>query len=104
MLELTVHVYHHHDHGESSEQREILRLLRQLVERSHIVSRELDALTAEVARNTTVDESAIVLLKGLADRIEELKGDPAALQALADELRAKNDALAAAVVAHTPAA
>jgi len=83
---------------------EVLLLLRTLTERITIMSAEIDALKAEVERNTSIDESAIILIQGLAQRIEELKTDPVALQALADELRAKNDALAAAVAAHTPAA
>ena len=65
---------------------------------------DLTALTAEVERNTTVDESAIALLTGLAAQIEALKTDPAALQALADTMRGSSDALAAAVLANTPAA
>jgi len=65
---------------------------------------DLTALTVEVARNTTVDESAIALLTGLAAQIEALKTDPAALQALADTMRGSSDALAAAVLANTPAA
>ena len=62
----------------------------------------LDDLKAEVARNTTVDQSAIVLLKGLAAKIESMKTDPVALQALVDELRAGNQGLADAVTANTP--
>jgi hypothetical protein len=64
----------------------------------------LSPLTAEVTRNTEVDQSAITLLNGLAAKIEELKADPVALQALADQLKGSSDTLAAAVVANTPAA
>jgi len=67
-------------------------------------SADLSALTAEVARNTEVDASAIALLRGLAAKIVELKNDPVALQALADSMKASSDALAAAVVENTPAA
>ena len=62
---------------------------------------DLTVLTAEVARNTEVDQSAITLLNGLAAQIEALKTDPVALQALADTMRGSSDALAAAVVANT---
>ena len=65
---------------------------------------DLTALTAEVTRNTEVDQSAIALLTGLAAQIEALKTDPIALQALADTMKGSSDALAAAVVANTPAA
>jgi len=65
---------------------------------------ELDALTAEVTRNTDVDASAIALINGLAAKIVELKNDPVALQALADSMKASSNALADAVTANTPAA
>ena len=68
------------------------------------VMTDLTALTAEVARNTEVDSSAIALLTGLAAQIEALKTDPVALQALADTMRGSSDALAAAVLTNTPAA
>lgn len=65
---------------------------------------DLTALTAEVTRNSEVDDSAITLLNGLAAQIVLLKNDPAALQALADQLKASSDKLSAAIVANTPAA
>lgn len=68
------------------------------------MSQELDALEAEVTRNTEVDQSAVTLLTGLAAQIESMKTDPVKLQGLADSLRSSSDALAAAVVANTPAA
>lgn len=65
---------------------------------------DLTALTAEVTRNSDVDQSAIILLNGLAAQIVALKTDPVALQALADQLKASSTALADAVTANTPAA
>jgi len=65
---------------------------------------DLTQLTAEVERDNTVDQSAITLINGLATQLEAAKGDPVAVQALADKLRAQSDALAAAVTANTPAA
>ena len=64
---------------------------------------DLTALTAEVTRNTDVDQSAIILLNGLAAQIQALKTDPVALQALADQLKASSTALADAVTKNTPA-
>lgn len=66
---------------------------------------ELDALTAKVEENTSVDQSAIVLLNGLKQKLDEAiaSGDPTKLQALSDALGASNAALAAAVAANTPA-
>lgn len=62
----------------------------------------IENLRVEVERNTSVDDSAITLLTSLAARVEELKNDPVALQALADQLTSSSDALAAAVTANTP--
>ena len=72
------------------------------------MSAQLDALAAAVAANTTVTGSAIELLNGLHAKILELLAqeviDPVAVQALADDLSAQTQALAAAVTANTPAA
>lgn len=65
---------------------------------------DLTSLTAAVTEDETVDASAITLLNGLAAQVEALKSDPVALQALADRIKATSAALAAAVVANTPAA
>lgn len=67
---------------------------------------ELDDLKAAVARETEVDESAIVLLNGLKAKLDAAiaAGDPAALKALSDSLGAESQKLADAVTANTPAA
>lgn len=67
------------------------------------MAQELDEVKAEVARNTEVDKSAIVLLNGLSEKIAALANDPVALKALAAELRGSSDELAAAIVKNTPA-
>jgi len=61
-------------------------------------------LQAEVAQEDTVIDSAVTLIKGLADQVAALKPDQAAIDALAADIQAKSDALAAAVTANTPAA
>ena len=72
------------------------------IERINVMSAALDRLTQEVAETKTAVESAITLIDGLADQIRDLKDDPAALEALADELDAQQAAIAAAVTANTP--
>lgn len=70
------------------------------------MSAQLDALTAAVAANTTVTESAITLLTGLHAKLLELLAngiDPVAVQALADDLSAETQKLADAITANTPA-
>jgi TolA-binding protein len=60
-------------------------------------------LTASVSALTTVDQSAITLINGLSQQIRDLSADPAALNALADQLDAQASDLSAAVTANTPA-
>lgn len=65
---------------------------------------ELDTLKTAVARIDTVSDSIVTLCNGLSQQIKDLVAagaDPAALTALANDLNAKADAVAAAVVANT---
>lgn len=64
---------------------------------------DLNTLKTEVERTLTVEQSAITLIQGLASQLEAAKGDPVAIQALADQLNAQSSALAAAISANTPA-
>lgn len=85
----------------------VFQRLGLVIEKEIAMAGELDALKAEVARNTDVDSSAVTLLNGLAAKIQELinaGGNPADFQALADNLKNSSDSLAAAVTANTPAA
>lgn len=68
-------------------------------------SAEFDELKAQVEADVVVESSAATLLTGLKTRLDAAiaANDPAALKALSDELGASKDALAAAVVANTPA-
>ena len=114
-MSFRIDVYVHHD-DESALQRientvtrlegivsQVLTGLQAVQLKESQMSNELTALTAQVAENTTVEQSAITLLAGLSAQIAALKDDPAAIQALADSLKASGDALAAAIVANTPA-
>lgn len=64
---------------------------------------DLTALTEEVARLETVEESATALIRALVEEVAANKQDPAALQALVDRIKASGDDLANAVVENTPA-
>lgn len=68
------------------------------------MSAELDALTAQVAQNTTVETSAVALIQGLAAQIAAAGTDPAKLTALTTSLNTSATALAAAIAANTPQA
>lgn len=64
------------------------------------MSTQLDALTAQVASNTSVIQSAITLIGGLRQQIIDAGTDPAALKALTDSMAASDAALAVAVGAN----
>lgn len=84
----------------------IFNLLKMAIKGEQRMSAELDALTAEVARNTSVEASAAALIQGIADQLAAAiaaGADPAALTALTQQLSGSADALAAAVAANTPA-
>ena len=70
-----------------------------------------DDLTAEVARQTTVDASIEALVTGLQNQVNGILAGttlPPAVQAKLDSIfttvKANNDAVSAAVLANTPAA
>ncbi len=81
----------------------------QLTKEIHTMALDLTALKDAVAANTSVDQSAITLINGLAAKIQELINasgntvDPAELQAIVDGITADNQTLASAVAANTPA-
>ena len=88
----------------------ITALLNQLVKENTQMALDITALQTAVANETTVEKSAITLIGGLAAQIQTLidesqdEVDPAALQALVDQMTASQTALATAVTANTPAA
>jgi hypothetical protein len=90
-------VYHHVGDGN------ILTALRLLSEKVEQIMNALETLQAAVAAESTVVDSAITLLEGLAKQVAELKPNQAAIDALAADITAKTTALSDAVVANTPA-
>jgi peptidoglycan hydrolase CwlO-like protein len=61
-------------------------------------------LQTEVSQEDTVIDSALALISGLAAQVAALQPNQAAIDALAADIKAKSDSLAAAVTANTPAA
>jgi hypothetical protein len=84
-------------------QAELFRLFQSLYRLETTMSAELDALTQQVAQNTDLEQSAVTLIQGLADQINASKDDPAKLTQLTSDLKARADALAAAITTNTPA-
>lgn len=101
-VHLTLDITVHPDADTAGRLARVESILTTILERINAMTPELQRLTEEVAENTTVNQSAITLIAGLAQQIRDLKDDPVAIAALADQLDAQNAALAAAVTANTP--
>lgn len=61
------------------------------------MSAEVDRMKQEVAETRGAIESGIAFIKSLIQKIRDLRDDPAALTALADDLDAQQKALAEAI-------
>jgi hypothetical protein len=76
------------------------RLYSLITSQGAIMASDLQALTDQVNASIGVEQSAITLIQGLAADIASLKNDPAALQALADQLKTSAANLSAAITAN----
>ena len=83
---------------------ELAGMLRLILANQEKIMSALDDLTAAVAAEDTVIDSAIALINGIPALIAAAGVDPAKLAALQTDIKAKSTALAAAVAANTPAA
>lgn len=100
-LRIDHHVFIHFDAGQLAGIEASLLNLTQLVTKGNTdMSAALDRLTQEVAETKGAADSAIALLTGLGDYIRANVSDQAALNALADDLDAKQAEIAAAVAAN----
>lgn len=100
--------YLYHIHQDS--QLEVL--LRKLLKKIDLLNRKLEIfmatiqeLQSAVTRNTEVEDSVLVLLRGISQQLKDAQasGDPAALDAVVAQLDASTQKLAAAVTENTPA-
>ena len=81
----------------------IIQMLDTIRRKEVFIMATMQDLVTQVQATAAGEASAIVLIQGLAAKIQELinaGADPVALQAAVDELKASSDALAAAVVAN----
>jgi len=62
---------------------------------------DFEDLKVQVSKNTSIEQSAVVLIQGIAQRLKDAAGDPVAVRALADQLRSSAGPLADAVAANT---
>ncbi len=63
----------------------------------------LAELQAKIEANNNLTDSAVTMIQGLAAKLEEIKNDPVAIDALIASLNENNAELAAAISANTPA-
>lgn len=84
--------------------------LEHILKELQVMSKSFDDLKAQVAANTSATMSAISLIGGLSSQLsaaiaaQKAGDDGAALDDLDAQLKGNTDALAAAVLANTPAA
>jgi len=72
-----------------------------ILQEEFLMGIELDNLAAQVRANTDLEQSAILLITGIADKLKVAAQDPAKVTALAAELKASATDLAAAIDANT---
>lgn len=94
--------YHHFVTGPGLT--EALNILRGTERKIDKMALNQAKIEAAVAHLDSVDDSILALIQQLADEVRNTPAEQAALDALADSLDSKAQALADAVTANTPAA
>lgn len=86
--------------------RRLDRKLNEVLSGEHNLMAALDDLTVQVQKNNDVEESAVILIQGIAKQLADCiaSGNPAALVDLQTKLATSAADLAAAIAANTPAA
>jgi hypothetical protein len=94
-------LYVHHTDPETARRLDaILARLDAIQHQEIILMAAIDDLTAQVKATDDAEQSALVLIDGIAARLAAAGTDPEALAALTTDLKTNSDALAAAVVAN----
>jgi len=104
------HQHHQHEHavhlyihdGSGAEFKSVLEAPHTLTEKVIAMAGEMDRLTADVAKMRGTVDSALVLIRGFRAALDAAiaAGNPAALNALSDDLESKESELAQAVAAN----
>lgn len=105
-MRLSVRHYHHLDADLAEAWRLLIEVLGSMNRKLETIMATMDDLKAAVQRNSDAEASAVALLQGISQQLKDAKNanDPAAMDAAIASLDANTSALAAAVVANTPAA
>lgn len=77
-------------------------ILTNLLQEEKAMALDISDLTRAVEETKGVEESAVVLLTTILQKLKDAEGDPAAIAAVVAELDASTSALAAAVAAGNP--
>lgn len=101
---MRIDLYIHQDSSDSTKLDSIITMLQGIAQKEQQMAGELDALAAQVQANTDAEASAVQLLGQLHQLLVDAGTDPAKLSSLASQLENSKEALAAAIVANTPAA
>jgi hypothetical protein len=100
---MTINNYYFPSEGDNELLTTILEKLNLLITKSNQMANEIATLEAEVAEMKTVQQSAVTLLQGLKQRLDEAGTDAVKLAALSADIDSSTNSLAAAVTANTPA-
>ena len=100
-MRLDIHVHNHYDQETKLMLGMILSIVNEIKEKGGVTIMKLDELEVQVKANTVIEQSAIILIQGIAAQLTECAGDPVKIQALADELKSSAANLAAAIQANT---
>jgi flagellin-specific chaperone FliS len=91
---------HHYLHFDD----DIYRLLKQILKKENQIMATLQDVLVEVHNESDLEDSLIVLMGGIVQQLKDAQAqnDPAAIQAVIDQISANKKKLADAVTANTP--
>jgi ubiquitin-protein ligase len=106
-LHMELHVYHHFPASPPDPRiDQVIDLLHNVIAKENKIMATLTDLQNSVAAQTTVESSIVTLLDGIAQQLRDAQAnnDPAAIQAVIDQIDSNTKAMSEAVTRNTPAA
>ena len=102
---IRIDVYHHWGEAKFFEKLDAIdRLLNEINTKEDTIMGAMEDLDREVTENNDAIQSAITLIKGIAQMLKDAGTNPQKLAELASKLNAQSEALAQAVLENTPGA
>jgi hypothetical protein len=102
-MNIHIHVHYHGKPEDIELLQNVFTLTKSIHTKLNEMTPELQRLTDEVSEMKSVTQSAATLLGSLSQLIRDNANNPAALNALADDIDSSNKQLADAITANTPA-